>query len=111
MATQANEVYGGMNGYIPIKSDSHGGIDLGHALNGLIVYKLLEKPKEYGYVQVDARIIQDSAAKGETVNVSPNGQYWVEEDGHLRPVETPPPPDNLVGTYKLEMTVTVTKIA
>ena len=81
MVTMLCKIVGGMNGYVPVKSDSHGGVDLGRAMNGKEVYKIVDVPIEQGYVQVDKRIITDL----ENIKVSPTGEYWVE-NSHLEKV-------------------------
>jgi hypothetical protein len=83
---QLCKVVNGEKGYVPLKSNSHSGIDLAKLINGSQVYKITNIAKEYGYVQLDERIISDFSG----VVVSPTGQYWIE-DSHLEPVVMPTP--------------------
>jgi hypothetical protein len=83
--TTEMEVYGGMNGYVPVKDNSHGGVDLGRAANGLRVWWFNETPEEYGFVQI-------AYVAGSDWTKSSTSEYWVEKS-HLKAVVpvTPPP--------------------
>lgn len=87
MTTKTCKVVGGQNGYVPVYSNSHGGLPLGKAYNEKIVYQITSTPEEYGYVQLDARVVQDLAPE---IKVSETKQYWIEKT-HLVDVIINPP--------------------
>ena len=73
-------VFGGMNGYVPVKDNSHGGVDLGKAFNDDLVDTI--GIEEYGWAQV----------KDEGWADSKTGEYWIEKS-HLKAVVVPPTPE------------------
>jgi hypothetical protein len=99
MATTACLVINGMNGYVPIYSNSKGGLVLGKAYNGKTVYWVSTAVDEFGYVQLDKRIVQDLSPE---IKVSETGEYWIEKT-HLQEAVVPPFEDceeyELLGIY------------
>jgi len=83
--TKACLVINGMNGYVPVYSNSTGGLELGHALNGKTVYWITSVLPESGFVQLDKRIVQDLAPG---IKVSETGEYWIEKS-HLQETVEP----------------------
>jgi hypothetical protein len=86
MTTATCTVVNGMNGYVPVYSNSHGGLVLGKAYNLKTVYWITNVPIEDGFVQVDKRIVADLSPE---IKVSETGQYWIEKT-HLQESVTPP---------------------
>ncbi len=69
MATKLMKVVKGEKGYVPVKSNSHGGTDVVRANNGDFVWKITSIPAEDGWVQV---------TKEENWPVSDTKEYWIE---------------------------------
>lgn len=90
MATKLFKVYGGEKGYVPVKSNSHGGIDVGKAYNGDIVTVITSIPAEYGYAQV---------TKESDWVTSDTREYWIETS-HLKPAIDPLPDPEPSGEWK-----------
>jgi len=102
MTTVACNVFGGMSGYVPVYSNSKGGMLLGHVDNGKTVYKIVGTAEEFGFAQIDKRVVQDAAPD---MKVTDTGQYWMEKS-HMEEIVTPPPP---VGEIKRMQVLRVSK--
>lgn len=87
MATKQMKVVKGEKGYVPVYSNSHGGLVLGHVDNEKYVYWITTIPMEEGYVQLDKRVLQDAAPD---MKESETGEYWMEKS-HLEEVTVVPP--------------------
>lgn len=74
----------GDKGYLPLRSDSHGWVDLAKIPDGTEVWKLIDIPPEDGHCQV-------AYYEGAVWPKSPTGEYWLLED-HLDKVDVAPPP-------------------
>lgn len=85
MATKPMKVVNGEKGYVPVYSNSHGGLVLGHVDNEKYVYWITTVPEEYKFVQLDKRVVQDNP---DDLIVSETGQYWMEKS-HLVEVVDP----------------------
>ncbi len=55
MATKKMRVVKGIKGYIPVKDNSHGGVDLGRITNGAEVEMYTDRPEENGWVQIERK--------------------------------------------------------
>jgi len=69
MATKLMKVVKGEKGYVPVKSNSHGGTDVVRANNGDYVWRITSIPVEAGWAQV---------TKEESWPVSDTKEYWIE---------------------------------
>lgn len=67
------KVVKGEKGYVPVKSNSHGGSDLFMINNDEIVDWLTNIPMEEGYVQLKKQLLWVT---------SPTNEYWIEKS-HL----------------------------
>jgi hypothetical protein len=97
MATRLCKVVGGEKGYVPVKSNSHGGLDVTKAYNDEIVQEIVSIPPEFGYAQVVRKV---------NWPVSGTGEYWIEKS-HLEAVVEPEPEPEPEGeweaySYRLE---------
>ena len=94
MATRLCKVIGGEKGYVPVKSNSHGGTDVTKAYNDEVVLEITSILPEEGYAQV---------TKKAEWPASDTGEYWIEKT-HLSPVVDPePPPDGEWVEYSYRM--------
>ena len=93
MTTELKEVFGGMNGYVPVKSNSHGGLDLLRVTNGVKVTQITSIPAEVGYVQL---LKEDFWPPSETK------EYWIELS-HLKAVAPAPEPSGEWVAYDVKL--------
>jgi hypothetical protein len=82
MATRLSKIVGGEKGYVPVKSNSHGGVDVTKAYNEDYVLENISMPPEFGYAQV---------TKKAEWPASETGEYWIEKS-HLAPFLDEPDP-------------------
>jgi hypothetical protein len=85
MATHKMIVVKGQKGYIPVKDNSHGGVDLGRVTNGKEVEIYTDRPEEFGWVQIvklfDSPVTHENwVMKDHLAELTPEPQPEPEQD-------------------------------